>query len=93
MIQVPPPLDQLSLSLLKTQAGVCPSCGDLLLHADHPPQTPVEREQWVRVTGTALRKQSLTYRRRDGSGETNSLRLVHVRCHGSHIAAVLTQHF
>jgi RNA-directed DNA polymerase len=90
---VPPPLDQLSLRLLKTQAGVCPSCGDLLLHAEHPPQTPADWEQWVRVTGKALRKQSLTYRRRDGSGETNSLRLVHVRCRGSHAPAAPSQPF
>ena len=78
----PPPMDQLSLRLLKTQAGRCPCCGDLLLHADHPPQTPSEWEQWVRVTGKALRKQSLTHRKRDGSGETSSPRLVHVRCRG-----------
>ena len=79
---VPPPLDQARLHLLKVQAGRCPSCGDLLLDADHPPQLPSEWEQWVRVTGKALRKHSLTYRRRDGSGETNSLRLIHVSCRG-----------
>ena len=67
-------MDGLSLRLLKTQAGRCPCCGDLLLHADHPPQSPSEWEQWVRVTGKALRKQSLAYRKRDGSGETSSLR-------------------
>jgi len=83
----PPPMDQLSLRLLKTQAGRCPSCGDLLLHANHPPQTPAEWEQWVRVTGKALRKQRLTHRRRDGSGETSSLRLVHARCRGRQHAA------
>jgi RNA-directed DNA polymerase len=91
--RVPLPLDQLSLRLLKTQAGMCPSCGDLLLHADHPPQTPAEWEQWVRVTGKALRKQSLTHRRRDGSGETNSLRLIHLRCRGSHSAAAPAPQF
>jgi len=84
---VPPPMDQLSLRLLKTQAGRCPCCGDLLLHADHPPQTPSQWEQWVRVTGKALRKQSLTYRGRDGSGETSSLHLIHARCHGRQQAA------
>jgi RNA-directed DNA polymerase len=84
---VPPPMDQLSLRLLKTQAGRCPCCGDLLLHADHPPQSPAEWEQWVRVTGKALRKQSLAFRKRDGSGETSSLRLVHTRCRGSQYAA------
>jgi RNA-directed DNA polymerase len=84
---VPPPVDQLSLRLLKTQAGRCPCCGDLLLHADHPPQSPAQWEQWVRVTGKALRKQSLIYRKRDGSGETSSLRLIHARCRGNQHAA------
>jgi RNA-directed DNA polymerase len=89
----PPPMDGHSLQLLQRQAGRCPNCRDPLLHADHPPQSPAEWEQWVRVTSKALRKQSLTYRRRDGPGETNSLRLVHVRCRGSHTAAALDQHF
>src|SRR5664279_2284771 len=89
----PPPMDGHSLQLLQRQAGRCPKCRDLLLHADHSPQSPAEWEQWVRVTSKALRKQSLTYRRRDGPGETNSLRLVHVRCRGSHTAAALDQHF
>ena len=88
----PPPMDGHSLLLLQRQAGRCPKCRDLLLHADHPPQSPAEWEQWVRVTSKALRKQSLTYRRRDGPGETNSLRLVHVRCRGSHTAAAPVQH-
>ena len=79
---VPPPMGQLSLRLLKMQAGRCPCCGELLLHADHPPQSPAEWEQWVRVTGKALRKQSLAFRKRDGSGETSSLRLIHARCRG-----------
>jgi len=91
---VPPPLDQLSLRLLKTQAGRCPCCGDLLLYAEHPPQTPSEWEQWVRVTGKALRKQSLAYRKRDGSGKISNLRLIHARCGGGQTAAAATaQHF
>ena len=76
----PPPMDRLSLRLLQTQAGRCPECGDLLLHADHPPQSPAQWEQWVRAAARALRKQSLNYRTRDGSDETSSLRLVHARC-------------
>lgn len=87
---VPPPLDRLSLHLLKQQAGRCPNCGDLLLRAEHPPQTPTQWEQWVRVTGRALRKQSLTYRDRDGSGTTISPRLIHTRCRGSPAAAPAT---
>jgi RNA-directed DNA polymerase len=89
-----PPMDQLGMRLLKTQAGRCACCGDLLLHADHPPQSPSEWEQWVRVTGKALRKQSLSYRRHDGSGETSSLRLIHTRCRAQrHAAAVPGQRF
>src|SRR5665647_663127 len=84
---VPPPMDQLSVRLLKMQAGRCPFCGDCLLHADHPPQSPAEWEQWVRVTGKALRKQSLAFRKRDGSGETSSLCLIHVRCRGAKYGA------
>jgi RNA-directed DNA polymerase len=41
----PPPLDNLSLRLLKVQGGTCPVCGELLLYADHPPQSPREWEQ------------------------------------------------
>ncbi|MGB8382557.1 MAG: reverse transcriptase domain-containing protein, partial [Dermatophilaceae bacterium] len=78
----PPPMDGLSLRLLQTQAGRCPACGDLLLHADHPPQNPTQWEQWVRATAKALCKHSLAYRKRDGSGEASSLRLVHARCRG-----------
>ncbi|WP_448072473.1 group II intron reverse transcriptase/maturase [Georgenia yuyongxinii] len=76
----PPPIDRLSLRLLQTQAGRCPECGDLLLHADHPPQSPAQWEQWVRATAKALRKQSLHYRTHDGSDEISRLRLVHARC-------------
>ena len=83
----PPPMDRLSLRLLKTQAGCCPCCGDLLLHAEHPPQSPAQWEQWVRATAQALRKQSLQYRTRDGSGETSSLCLIHARCRGRPPAA------
>ena len=87
---VPPPLDQTSLRLLKMQAGRCPCCEDLLLHAEYPPQTPREWEQWVRVTGKALRKQSLVFRKRDGSDETSSLRLIHARCRGGPTATAAT---
>ena len=75
----PPPLDNLSLRLLKTQRGACPLCGQLLLYADHPPQSPREWEQWVRTTGKALAKQSIAYQERGMSGNS-TLCLVHTRC-------------
>lgn len=75
----PPPLDNLSLRLLKTQHGTCPACGELLLYADHPPQSPREWEQWVRVTGKALAKRHIAYRS-DGSSDAGTVCLVHARC-------------
>ena len=75
----PPPLDKLSLRLLQEQGGSCPVCGQLLLYADHPPQSPREWEQWVRVTGKAIAKRSI-YRERGTSGGDSTLRLVHSRC-------------
>jgi RNA-directed DNA polymerase len=75
----PPPLDNLSLRLLKVQGGTCPVCGDLLLVADHPPQSPREWEQWVRVTGKALAKRHMTYQS-GGSSDAGTIRLIHTRC-------------
>jgi RNA-directed DNA polymerase len=75
----PPPLDKLSLRLLQEQGGSCPVCGQLLLYADHPPQSPREWEQWVRVTGKATAKRSI-YRERGTSGADSTLRLIHTRC-------------
>jgi RNA-directed DNA polymerase len=76
----PPPMDNLSLRLLQAQHGVCPLCGELLLPADHPPQSPQEWEQWVRTTGKALVKTSIAYRECGASGSSSTLRLVHARC-------------
>ena len=76
----PPPLDNLSLRLLRSQRGTCPACGELLLHADPPPQSPAEWEQWVRTTRKALAKRSV-FEERSRSGAHSTLRLVHTRCH------------
>jgi RNA-directed DNA polymerase len=38
--KVKPPLDSYSLRLLTRQDGRCPLCGDRLLNADQPPQSP-----------------------------------------------------
>jgi RNA-directed DNA polymerase len=75
----PPPLDNLSLRLLKVQGGTCPVCEELLLVADHPPQSPREWEQWVRITGKALAKRHMTYQH-DGSSDAGTIRLIHARC-------------
>ena len=77
----PPPMDGLSLRLLQTQKGTCPLCGELLLAADRPPQSPHEWEQWVRTTGKALTKRSIARQEQGASGSNTMLRLVHTRCH------------
>jgi RNA-directed DNA polymerase len=76
----PPPLDNLSLRLLQSQRGACPVCGQLLLVADHPPQSPREWEQWVRTTGKALAKRRIVHQERGTSGGDTTLRLLHAHC-------------
>lgn len=53
--RVKPPLDKRTLRLLTRQAGMCPLCGDHLLSAEQPPQSPAQWEQWwLRVTRKAI---------------------------------------
>jgi len=44
--KVKPPLDSYTLRLLARQDARCPLCGDHLLAADQPPQSPHEWERW-----------------------------------------------
>jgi RNA-directed DNA polymerase len=85
----PPPLDDLSLRMLRGQRGRCPLCGQLLLYAEMPPQTPEEWEQWARATGKALAKRSLYQERKESDGRS-SVRLVHARCQPRHRASATT---
>ena len=72
-------MDRTSLRLLFEQHGQCPLCQGLLLHADRPPQSPQEWEQWLTATRKAVAKSYLTVRR-DGTPDENKLRLVHAQC-------------
>ncbi len=87
----PPPLDNLSLRLLQSQRGACPVCGELLLYADHPPQSPAEWEQWVRTTAKAVAKQHIACREHGASGERTVLRLIHAHCRPSPALATTGQ--
>jgi RNA-directed DNA polymerase len=83
-----PPLDRTSLGLLMAQRGRCPLCGNLLLHADHEPQTPHEWEQWIKVTRKAVRKQAITADAGPGTPDAPvALRLTHASCRRRHTAA------
>jgi RNA-directed DNA polymerase len=76
-----PPLDGVSLRLLRAQHGCCPLCGGLLLHADHEPQSPEEWEEWLKVIRRATRKQAITTHRAGGTPDDPvALHLVHAHC-------------
>jgi RNA-directed DNA polymerase len=81
----PPPLDAISLRLLKLQTGRCPLCGDFLLHADHRPQTPHEWEHWAVVIRKAVTRHSLAVDRGHGTSDT-AVRLVHASCRRRQVA-------
>jgi RNA-directed DNA polymerase len=80
----PLPMDRTSLHLLVVQAGHCALCQGLLLHADRPPQSPQEWEQWLAATRKAIAKSYLTLRKDGEPGETK-LRLIHAHCQRRHI--------
>jgi RNA-directed DNA polymerase len=76
-----PPLDRWGLIQLERQRGQCPLCGQLLLHADHQPQSPAEWEQWIKVVRSAIRRQAITADQRSPwPGGPAASRLVHTHC-------------
>jgi RNA-directed DNA polymerase len=75
-----PPLDRYSLRLLSRQDGLCPLCGDHLLSADQPPQSPEQWERWwLHVTRRAIAASYLTHGR-PGPADGDQTRLVHASC-------------
>jgi RNA-directed DNA polymerase len=78
---IPRPMDTASLRLLQAQHGRCPLCGQLLLDADRPPQSPREWEQWLTVTRKAMVRNAITASRADGTPDAATLRLMHAHCH------------
>jgi len=81
----PLPMGRASLHLLFVQHGRCPVCQGLLLHADRPPQSPQEWEQWLAATRKAIAMSYLTVRE-DGRPDENKLRLVHAQCQRRHVS-------
>jgi RNA-directed DNA polymerase len=73
-------LGRFTLSLLRVQGGLCPLCGQLLLHAEQPPQSPQEWELWLRATRKAIAKQHIAGHGRLGAAGEDKLRLVHAHC-------------
>jgi RNA-directed DNA polymerase len=78
--KVKPPLDRYSLRLLSRQDGLCPLCGDHLLSAGQPPQSPEQWERWwLHVTRKAIAASYLTHGR-PGPADGDQTRLVHASC-------------
>ena len=79
--KVQPPLDRYSLRLLSRQDGRCPLCGEHLLNADQPPQSPEQWERWwLQVTRKAIAASYLTHQGRPGPANGDQTRLVHASC-------------
>lgn len=83
-----PPLGKSRLRMLQAQQARCPVCGDLLLHADHEPQSPQEWEQWLMMVRKAVDRQFIaTVTVGDSSaGDRLNHRLVHRYCLPRHHA-------
>ncbi|MFV2104551.1 group II intron reverse transcriptase/maturase [Micromonospora sp. LOL_024] len=75
-----PPVDRTTQQLLDSQRARCVDCGQLLLHADRPPRTPREWEQWYRGLRKAVDHNAIS-RRQDGSTHGPQLCLLHTHCH------------
>jgi RNA-directed DNA polymerase len=76
-----PPINRWGLIQLERQHGRCPLCGQLLLHADHEPQSPDEWEQWITVVRSAIRRQAVTADQQPAwPNGPHASRLVHTSC-------------
>jgi RNA-directed DNA polymerase len=79
--RVKPPLDRYTLSLLTRQDGRCPLCGDEVLSAEQPPQSPEEWERWwLQGIRRAMVADHLVHLGRPGSPDGDQTRLVHASC-------------
>ncbi|MDF5756881.1 group II intron reverse transcriptase/maturase [Spongiactinospora sp. TRM90649] len=85
--RVEPPLDRYTLRLLTRQDARCPLCGDHLLTADQPPESPDQWTRWwLHVVRRAIAADHLVHHGRPGSPDGDQTRLVHASCHRSYLA-------
>jgi RNA-directed DNA polymerase len=82
--RIKPPLDSYTLHLLDRQDSRCPLCGDPVLTADQPPNSPQHWENWwLAVTRKAIQHDYLVHHGRPGrpgSPDGDQTRLVHASC-------------
>jgi RNA-directed DNA polymerase len=77
-----PPLSADRLRLLRKQQGLCPLCGNLLLHADREPRSPEEWEQWASAIRKAIVRHAITDPGSPPDGAEK--RLIHEHCRKRH---------
>jgi RNA-directed DNA polymerase len=79
--KIKPPLDRYTLRLLTAQHALCPLCGDYLLSADQPPQSPQQWETWwLSITRKAIAASYLTHHGQPSMPHDGQTRLVHASC-------------
>jgi RNA-directed DNA polymerase len=79
--KVKPPLGKYTLRLLTRQEGLCPLCGDHLLTAAQPPNSPQQWERWwLHVTRRAIAASYLACHGRPSPAADDQTRLVHASC-------------
>ena len=79
--KIKPPLDRYTLRLLTAQHGLCPLCGDYLLNAGQPPQSPQQWETWwLSITRKAIAASYLTHHGQPSMPHDDQTRLVHASC-------------
>jgi RNA-directed DNA polymerase len=85
--KVKPPLDGYTMRLLTRQNARCPLCGDHLLTAEQPPDSPQEWERWwLQLARRAISADYLTHHWEPGSPDDDQTRLMHASCHRGHLA-------
>ncbi len=79
--RVKPPLDNYTLRLLTKQDGRCQLCGEEVLSAHQPPQSPQEWERWwLLVVRRAVAASYLVHHGLPGTPDGDQTRLVHASC-------------
>jgi len=86
--KVKPPLDSYTMRLLTRQDARCPLCGDHLLIADQPPESPGQWERWwLQLARKAISADYLVHHGRPGPHpDDDQTRLVHASCQRGHFA-------
>ena len=85
--KVKPPLDSYTMRLLAKQDARCPLCGDYLLFADQPPESPEQWERWwLQLARKAISADYLVHHGRPGPQDDDQTRLIHASCQRGHLA-------